>query len=95
MFDCALRHVMDTYHLPRYYAADVVVRILSLGQPAWTPYPCQHEARHDKPRQIVCYVCSGCGALIRPKPDGEYEHDPEACCFICGKWLEPRFEVPA
>ena len=48
MFDCAVRHVMDTYKLPRYWAANVAMELLVFGQPAWTPFPCPHKFKHDR-----------------------------------------------
>jgi hypothetical protein len=46
--DCATRHVMDSYKLPRYWAANVALLLLSFSQPAWSPFPCQHKFKHDR-----------------------------------------------
>lgn len=95
-FDCALRHVMETYKLPRYHAADVAIRLLSLGQPAWSPFPCQHPAKHDdrtrRPIAFTCTTARGCGSLIRPGPGHDEKIHPHDFCFICGAPLEARYE---
>lgn len=95
-FDCALRHVMETYRLPRYHAADVAIRLLSLGQPAWSPFPCKHAAKHDdRLRKPIAFTCSterGCGSLIRPGPSHDGVIHPNDFCFVCGAPLEARYD---
>jgi hypothetical protein len=80
--ECATRHVMDTYRLPRYGANYVAVHLLAMG---WLP-TCSHERRHyfsnqkrrGRERPVPWYV--------RPVPERELGVN-DACMFAEFRFL--------